>query len=1815
MRNSLRKLISTLLIGTQLAQPLLVAATEYRIPLRFKLQPSTPGVGDGIVDPGENPTPAKLVIKPEVLQFDITEGKRGTGTALLMNTGTSDTTMSGIASSPDFSVRSNCPKTLAAGDSCILSITPTASAEAGAQHQLSVLAPTALEPAVAQLSTYVQTNPDPVPHLVLDSNIVNLGVDIEPGATVAGGTTLHNIGKAPAILGGIASDSKFKVTTDCPTLLPAGGKCSISASFSSYVPTIHWHMLELTSGAGIAPTYLTFQASVKQDQAKQPLLVFNKSSLSFGPLVVGESQTKAATLSNVGTAPAELAPFDQSDDFSVVDNCPASLPVGGSCDVSVTFTALVEGTTPLHILVARAEGNAKVMAKLLNQGSVKGVEGPAPQIAFSEEALPFSPMPVGQTTTLRATLSNTGELAASVKNIDVDYGRDVFSQSNDCGTSIAPNASCTVTVIFKALAAKSRDGRVNAVLNNGAGAVMSLSGTGQGASLAAPTSIAFDAIALPGASPVRRVDLGNTGNVPLTGLSITNTDSRLSIGHGDCTDTLQPGKGCSLVLRYLPVTDGTLKSSFTVASSNGGSQTISVTGSATRLSVAPMELVFPTTKVGTTVADQSVRLTNNGQAPVPLDGVDISGGRNSFSRQSDCGATLAANASCMITVRYVPSPVESNETETQRGALSISSNNTEVGHVSLSGSAWNPQLELSETVLHAPATGVGQSAAPLSFTVSNPTEELVRITGMSIVDGASDFGQSNDCGTELAPGANCTVSVQFTPTKAGERPGLWTAVTSLGTYGVVLGGTGTLTLKTSASALNFPPTNVGKSSLPLTVFVTNPTPVTATFSGRDEGMEVSVGGTDFGQSNNCDTELLPGASCAVSIQFTPTGVEERRGTWSMVSSFGTTHVGLSGVGTKPEGVIKDETGGGGPGPGPSEDKFIHHAITFLDTEVGLSSVVRNISFTNKGTGPLAIQGISQANGDADFNMTNDCGAVLQAGTKCTISLLFTPSKLGGRTGQVILLSDTGNYSFDMSGKGTGAEGQWGADVSTDFGDVAIGESMQRSFTLRNTGALLAKNISASVVGADVAFVSNACGTATSPVSLAAGRACQVVVKYSPSTAGPLADAKLLAVGGFVNSPATLELAGNAPPPALAFDAAPKGDLGDITVNTTNERIFTLRNTGKFADTLKVAPDLTGNGFSLAGGTCAKDQVLAANGTCTVIVSANPSSVGAIAAKLSAASVQGATTQLALSASVIQTTYMVSGTPGADTKPTTNFGELTAGTSPPVTSYYYLRDNTAAATVATSLIALQGDSSYVITDVAVVSHAGAVVSGCTPTTSGYTAQCSAGAAGRALRVGVKFAPATAGTKLATLRLAHNGAQGSHDVQLSGSALFNPTAAWSTDYRWVAPPTTENLAFTTLTPGITAEKTMYVQNVGTHGPQAVGFVLSGDTSQFSIVKVVKNRTWDYPVSACLEGGTIATDSLSSTPCRADDVALGIQAAPVVAVTIRFAPTKSGDFSITLTPTTNNGTFLPEPVKFTGSAKFNPTAVWSTSHRGAAPVTAENLAFTTVTPDATVEKTIYVQNEGTHGPQAVGFSLSGDTSQFRIVKVGKSKTWDTPVSACSEGGALAPDSLSATPCRADDVALGIQGAPVVAVTIRFAPTKTGDFAITLTPTTNNGTVLPEPIKFTGSAKFNPTAVWSYSDRGVAPVTAEYLTFSALTQGTTAERLLYMPNVGTYGPLSVGFVISGDTSQFNIVNVGKIRIWDSSATACSDGGAIAPDSLSTTPCRADDITQGNGRTQVRVTVRFAPTKPGDFSITLTPTTNNGTTLPEPITLKGTAK
>lgn len=335
-------------------------------------------------------------------------------------------------------------------------------------------------------------------------------------------------------------------------------------------------------------------------------------------------------------------------------------------------------------------------------------------------------------------------------------------------------------------------------LNGGTGVAPpnapSTCGTGSGTAPAASlstSSLTFAGQTIGTTSSIQTVTLTNSGTATLaiSSVSITGTNPTDYNQTNNCSQSLAAGGNCTISITFTPSASGARSAVLSVSDNASGSpQAVALLGTGVATApvstLSPTSLTFATQTPGTTSASQPLTLTNSGSASLSISGISTTG---DFGQTNNCGVTLPSAAQCTINVTF--SPITGG---TRTGTLSVSDNASGSPHTAaLTGiaSGGAPSASVSPTTLSFAGQLVGASGAAQLVKLTNSGNVSLTISGISI---SGDFSQLNNCGSSLAAGANCTITVSFKPTAGGSRTGALTVSdnSSSGSESVSLSGTG-----------------------------------------------------------------------------------------------------------------------------------------------------------------------------------------------------------------------------------------------------------------------------------------------------------------------------------------------------------------------------------------------------------------------------------------------------------------------------------------------------------------------------------------------------------------------------------------------------------------------------------------------------------------------------------------------------------------------------------------------------------------------------------------------------------------------------------------------------------------------------------------------------------------------------------------------------------------------------------------------------------------------------------------------------------------
>ncbi len=181
------------------------------------------------------------------------------------------------------------------------------------------------------------------------------------------------------------------------------------------------------------------------------------ASGGFPPTTVGTTSAPVViNIQNPNTQAITLTGYTVDPAFTVVSTtCTASLAASQTCTYTVTFKPTVAGTVNTPFTVNTSAGAASAPLSATGVALVT----PSGTVTLSPTTANFGSVTVGSQSTVRPfTVQNSTTSAVSPLQVSVSAG---FTQSSNCGSTLAAGASCTINVQFTPLAAGTASGSLN----------------------------------------------------------------------------------------------------------------------------------------------------------------------------------------------------------------------------------------------------------------------------------------------------------------------------------------------------------------------------------------------------------------------------------------------------------------------------------------------------------------------------------------------------------------------------------------------------------------------------------------------------------------------------------------------------------------------------------------------------------------------------------------------------------------------------------------------------------------------------------------------------------------------------------------------------------------------------------------------------------------------------------------------------------------------------------------------------------------------------------------------------------------------------------------------------------------------------------------------------------------------------------------------------------------------------------------------------------------------------------------------------------
>ena len=580
-----------------------------------------------------------------------------------------------------------------------------------------------------------------------------VGVNSSSQTLVVVNTGAHTLYLKP-----IAMPTDYTEGNNCsgPLGVAPGAGCAIDVTFSPLSGGQHDETMTIL-GSNVPGAGANVAVSGK---ALAPIPTFSTTSLAFADqTVLTDSAPQTVTLTNTGNADLVITQVSSTTDYKVTHNC-ATLAPTAQCTFSVVFSPVFVGPRPGRISIFVQGVTTPLQIELSGNGI-------GPSLLVSNSSLTFPTIAAGSTSDSQSlVLTSNGTDALNIRSITVQGD---FSQTNDCPSTLAPATTCTVKVTFVPTQLGARTGKV-VIDNSGSSTATEVFLLGTGTATAPTITQLSPSSVTMGSGPITLEVTGSYfvdgaqivfGGVARTTTYTSSTKVSASIPASDLATA-----GTVAVSVVNPVLNGT-----------GAASAVLPFTIAPQLALSPQSLVFAAQLVGKTGDSKPVTVTNNTTGPISISSISVSG---DFSETTDCAASVAAGASCAISVTMKPST-----TGQLSGTLTVNSSAAGAAQtVSLAGyGASMPVAAVAPASLNFSSQVVGSTSAAQVVGIVNGGTEPLNISSIAVT---GPFVQTNTCTSALAPDAHCGIAVAFAPTASGNATGTVTITHNAATSPTVI---------------------------------------------------------------------------------------------------------------------------------------------------------------------------------------------------------------------------------------------------------------------------------------------------------------------------------------------------------------------------------------------------------------------------------------------------------------------------------------------------------------------------------------------------------------------------------------------------------------------------------------------------------------------------------------------------------------------------------------------------------------------------------------------------------------------------------------------------------------------------------------------------------------------------------------------------------------------------------------------------------------------------------------------------------------------
>ena len=477
--------------------------------------------------------------------------------------------ISNITASGDYTETDNCPSTVAASGTCVITVKFSPTAAGTRTGQVAIADDAGNSPQIANL-----TGTGTAPTAALSSSHLFFGVHAVGTTSSVQTVTVTNKGLAPLNVNSVTVSGGYSESDTCQgNAVAPGSSCTVNVQFVPSVLGVNNGWITLYDNVLGAPQLIEANGS-----GNAPLGL-NPATFAFGTVNVGSDSTpQILTLTNYLPTTLNLS-YAATGSYVVASGgsnpCGTSLAGGAQCTLNVTFSPTTSGVINGAVSLVYNAGNSPLTAGLFGTGS----GGPAPPLSFQLTSLSFGSVLQG-TTSAAKTVLVTNVSGAPITFSSVTASGD-FSVSG-CSGTLNAGKQCQITVKFTPTVAATVYGAVTFKDNAAVSPqTIYLNGVGLLPVTVAPVTLTFAGQTVGTTSAPQTVTISNhLGTaVALSGFSASGEYSVRAAGSAPCGASLAAKASCTVQVTFSPLAKGAIGGAMTlVHSANTSPQIVELNG-------------------------------------------------------------------------------------------------------------------------------------------------------------------------------------------------------------------------------------------------------------------------------------------------------------------------------------------------------------------------------------------------------------------------------------------------------------------------------------------------------------------------------------------------------------------------------------------------------------------------------------------------------------------------------------------------------------------------------------------------------------------------------------------------------------------------------------------------------------------------------------------------------------------------------------------------------------------------------------------------------------------------------------------------------------------------------------------------------------------------------------------------------------------------------------------------------------------------------------------------------------------------------------